>query len=59
MILIDRIRLEVELKNLTEFRAGQLEALINSPSFLSKHAKGNGRYTEYFERVSRGLYKLI
>ena len=41
--------------------------LRNSPSFLSKHRKGNpGGYTEYFERIKdkngneiKGLYNLI
>ena len=34
--------------------------LLNSPSFLSKHAKGNpGGYTEYFVRMSKGKYKLL
>jgi len=34
--------------------------LARSPSFISKHAIGNpGGYTEYFERVGPGLYRLI
>ena len=34
--------------------------LEKSPSFLSKHAKGNpGNHTPYFVRVARGKYKLI
>lgn len=34
-------------------------ALINSPSFLSKHAKNNPKnYTVYFKRVKRGYYKI-
>lgn len=34
--------------------------LLNSPSFLSKHAEGNpGGYTEYFVRMSKGKYKLL
>ncbi len=34
--------------------------LDRSPSFLSKHVKGNlGNYTPYFVRVARGKYKII
>ena len=34
--------------------------LDRSPSFLSKHAKGNpGNYTPYFVSVARGKYKII
>ncbi len=33
--------------------------LLKSKSFLSKHAKDNpGKYTPYFIRISRGLYKI-
>ena len=28
-------------------------------NFLSKHAIGNGETTELFERVARGLYRII
>ena len=40
------------------FKSSDFSFLINSPSFISKHAVGNGKYNEYFIRVSRGLYKL-
>jgi len=34
--------------------------LDKSPSFISKHAMGNPqKYTEYFERHSRGKYSII
>jgi len=42
------------------FKTSDFEFLSKSPSFLSKHAKDNpGKYTEYFIRVSKGIYKLI
>lgn len=41
------------------FKAENIPCLKNSPSFLSKHCEGNtGGYSEYFIRVSRGVYKL-
>jgi len=40
------------------FRSSDFRFLKNSPSFLSKHAVGNGKYKEYFIRYKRGLYKL-
>jgi hypothetical protein len=36
------------------------ELLVKSPSFLSKHTKGNpGNFKPYFIRFSRGKYLLI
>jgi len=40
------------------FETSDFDFLSASPSFLSKHAVGNGRYSEYFVRISRGKYKL-
>ena len=40
------------------FKYSDFNFLSSSPSFISKHAVGNGKYTEYFIRVGRGTYKL-
>ena len=40
------------------FKSTDFSFLAKSQSFISKHAVGNGRYTEYFVKVARGLYKL-
>jgi len=40
------------------FKSSDFHFLTSSPSFISKHAVGNGKYTEYFIRVGRGTYKL-
>jgi hypothetical protein len=40
------------------FKSSDFHFLSRSPSFISKHAVGNGKYTEYFVRVGRGTYKL-
>lgn len=40
------------------FKYSDFPFLSNSPSFISKHAEGNGNYSEYFIRVRRGQYKL-
>ena len=40
------------------FKSSDFNFLSRSPSFISKHAVGNGKYTEYFIRVGRGIYKL-
>jgi len=40
------------------FKSSDFSFLAKSPSFISKHAVGNGKYNEYFIRVARGLYKL-
>lgn len=40
------------------FKSSDFPFLSRSSSFISKHAMGNGKYTEYFVRVGRGLYKL-
>jgi hypothetical protein len=40
------------------FKSSDFDFLTSSPSFISKHAVGNGKYTEYFIRVGKGLYKL-
>lgn len=57
--LIDKIRDEVKSGNVKEpFKSSDFSFLNKSPSFISKHAIGNGHYSEYFVRVSRGYYKL-
>ncbi len=59
MRFIQRIRHSVDSKVTCEpFRAKDFPFLKRSPSYLSKHAVGNGRYSEYFVRVGRGLYRL-
>ena len=59
MSLIQRIKDAVNSKYVLEpFRVNDFNFLKSSPSFLSKHAVGNGKYTEYFVRESRGLYRL-
>lgn len=59
MTIIERIRHVVNSNTVSQpFKVGDFDFLKRSPSFLSKHAVGNGKYTEYFVRVSRGLYKL-
>jgi hypothetical protein len=40
------------------FKFSDFNFLSKSSGFISKHAVGNGKYTEYFIRVSRGIYKL-
>jgi hypothetical protein len=40
------------------FKSSDFHFLNSSPSFISKHAVGNGKYSEYFIRVGRGTYKL-
>lgn len=56
---VERIKDEVASKKIAEhFRVSDFDFLKKSPSFLSKHREGNGRYSEYFIRVKRGLYKL-
>lgn len=57
--LAERIREEVQSKRVKEpFKSSDFTFLEKSPSFISKHALGNGRYNEYFVRVARGIYKL-
>lgn len=55
--LVKRIREDVKSKKVKEpFRAIDFPYLEKSRAFISKHAIGNGKYTEYFERVGYGLY---
>jgi len=57
--LIPQIREAVRSGEVKEpFKSSDFHFLSSSPSFISKHAVGNGKYTEYFIRVARGLYKL-
>lgn len=57
--LVKRIREDVISKKVKEpFRAIHFPYLEKSRSFISKHAVGNGKYKEYFERVGYGSYKL-
>lgn len=59
MTFIQSIKHDVNNKVVSEpFRASDFSFLKRSPSYLSKHAVGNGRYSEYFIRVDRGLYRL-
>ena len=59
--LVDQIKNKVK-KGLVKqpFSVADLGGILKkSPSFLSKHRKGNpGNYTPYFTKVSRGKYKL-
>lgn len=57
--LVKQIRdcvLEGKIKE--PFKPSDFSFLAKSPSFISKHAVGNGKYTEYFIRVARGRYKM-
>ena len=57
--LVEQIKAAVEKGIVKEpFRSSDFNFLSNSPSFISKHAVGNGKYTEYFVRVGLGKYKL-
>ncbi len=57
--LVKQIKDSVEKGLVKEpFKASDFDFLSKSPSFLSKHAVGNGRYSEYFIRISRGYYKM-
>lgn len=57
--LVKQIREVIQNGTVTEpFSSSDFSFLSKSPSFLCKHAVGNGKYTEYFIRVERGIYKL-
>jgi hypothetical protein len=57
--LIQQIRDAVQNGKAKEpFKSSDFHFLSSSPSFISKHAVRNGKYTEYFIRVGRGTYKL-
>ena len=57
--LVEQIRDAVRIGKVKEpFKSSDFHFLSRSPSFISKHAVGNGKYTEYFIRVGRGSYKL-
>jgi len=57
--LVEQIRDAVRSRKVKEpFKSSDFHFLSSSPSFISKHAVGNGKYTEYFIRVGRGSYKL-
>jgi len=57
--LVQQIRDAIRNGKVKEpFKSSDFDFLRSSPSFISKHAFGNGKYTEYFIRVGRGQYKL-
>ena len=57
--LLQEIKREISIGRVKEpFRSSDFICLKKSPSFLSKHCVGNGKYTEYFVRVGPGVYKL-
>ena len=57
--LVQRIRDAVRTGKIKEpFKSSDFSFLRRSPNFISKHALDNGKYSEYFIRVERGLYKL-
>ena len=57
--LVQKIRDAVKCGKIKEpFKSSDFSFLSKSPSFISKHAVDNGKYTEYFIRVAHGLYKL-
>lgn len=57
--LFNRIRDSVNRNFVAEtFKVCGFPFLNRSPGFLSKHAVGNGRYSKYFIREGRGLYRL-
>jgi hypothetical protein len=56
--LVQQIRDAVRNGKVIEpFKSSDFHFLTSSPSFISKHAVGNGKYSEYFIRVGRGTYK--
>lgn len=58
--LLKQIRNSVINGNVKEpFRSSDFEFLSKSSAFLAKHCLGNGKYSEYFERVARGYYKVL
>ncbi len=57
--LVQQIKDAVRSGNVNEpFKSSDFHFLSSSPSFISKHAVGNGKYSEYFIKVGRGQYKL-
>ena len=57
--LVQQIRDAVQSGKIKEpFKSSDFPFLVKSPSFISKHSIGNGKYTEYFIRVGRETYKL-
>ncbi|MEI6882108.1 MAG: hypothetical protein WCK82_12365 [Bacteroidota bacterium] len=59
MNLVQQIKDAVRSGKVKEpFKSPEFHFLSGSPSFISKHAVGNGKYTEYFIRVVRGAYRL-
>ena len=57
--LVEQITEAVRKGNMQEpFKSSDFDFLSHSPSFISKHAVGNGKYTEYFVRVGLGQYRL-
>jgi len=57
--LVQQIRDAVRNGKVKEpFKSSDFPFLVKSPSFISKHSIGNGKYTEFFIRVGRGTYKL-
>lgn len=57
--LVQKITDAVRVGKVKEpFKSSDFHFLSSSPSFISKHAVGNGKYSEYFIRVGRGSYKL-
>lgn len=57
--LIGQIRDAVKKGHAKEpFKSKDFSFLNKSKSYISKHAEGNGNYSEYFVRVGIGLYKL-
>ena len=57
--LVQQIKYAVNSGQVKEpFKSTDFSFLAKSQSFISKHAEGNGQYSEYFVRVSRGFYKL-
>jgi hypothetical protein len=65
LIIKKELNLYPRIKELVEsgkvskfFKSTDFPFLERSKPFLPKHCVGNGKYSEYFERVSRGVYKL-
>jgi hypothetical protein len=57
--LVNQIRDAVQSGKVKEpFKSSVFHFLSSSSSSISKHAVGNGKYSEYFIRVRRGMYKL-
>ncbi len=59
--LVERIQESVRKGQvINKFKSSDFEFLKSSRGFLTKYCINNpGRYNAYFERISRGTYRLL